>query len=445
MNKIFSIFLSSIVFFLPSGLFAEKSDVNYPDYFPKAISIDSNFPSVPKKIPEPDYQHYIVDETGYKIWRLGGSGLEMGADVKHPYGNGTITNQHGQHFYSRTTPTNIDETYILGSAGKGKSFAALWKLSSKKMVAWVPSAKNETDEQQRQLLWDKQENNVYWYTEANKLYRVKINFNTYKVTKTLWDTLSNYKSITFGSGEGDFSDDGNRLVFIAERQNKKKSKFIISYLVHDKKQFASKVIVENTTENIKLDWAGVDPKGNYVVFNRPLTGSKMWVLPFDLSGEPRLLYKHQKHSDFVVDKQGESWIVFGHWQGLFATKLSRPLLKQVWPIEVDAGNPNKYEGAVINTSNKATASGHISRVAFLPGVIMMSRNIDAGFYFVDIDVPEKTYYVGNSRHARNSDGETSEYMKEPRGSASSSGKYIFFVSDYGKEKENAYLNMIEVK
>ncbi len=419
-------------------------------------------------------------DTAHTVWRLGGSATEMGNKVPHPNGNQRITLTHAQHFYSRTNPTNSNETYALGSAGRGTSYAALWRLSDKQFVAWIPSAHPQSSSQQRQLLWDKNQHNVYWYTDGNRLIRVELNLKTHTVFQShVWDQFSNYQSISLGLGEGDFSDDGERLVIIAKHKNKSKNKnknkledyTLISYLVKTKTRLATKTIHE--VGGRPLNWAGVDPTGQYIVFDFPAQGKGTWVLPFNLTGKPRRLYKHMKHSDFVVDKQGQSWIVFGNWQGVFATQLSSPLLKRVWPSLVNIPQPENYDGSTRISDISESASGHISRISALTGHVLLSRNEDGGLYVINISDPGRIAYVGNTRHGKrpksdpltkeawgvdshgavvNSKGKK-DYYREPRGSASASGRYIFFVSDYhvhgksyaSKHEFKAYLNMIETK
>lgn len=119
-------------------------------------------------------------DTGFKVWRLGGSAAEMQQQCPHPDGEEAITLLHAQHFYSRTSPTNRSETHAIGSGGQGKPYAALWRLSDKRLVAWVPTAAPEAHLQQRQLLWDRQADNVYWFTEGKRLMRARIDFKTYQ-------------------------------------------------------------------------------------------------------------------------------------------------------------------------------------------------------------------------------------------------------------------------
>ena len=421
----------------------------------------------------PDFLASIKDpDTSHFVWRLGGSANEMGNKVPHPNGSHRITLTHGQHFYSRTNPVNINETYALGSAGRGTRYAALWRLSDKQLVAWVPTANPESSSPQRQLLWDKNHHNVYWYTEGNRLIRVELNFKTHAVSRSrIWDQFSRYQSISFGLGEGDFSDDGERLVIIAKNNKKSEDYTLISYLVNNKTRLASKIIHE--VDGRPLNWAGVDPTGKHIVFDFPAKGKGTWVLPFNLIGKPRRLYKHMKHSDFVVDNQGQSWIVFGNWQGVFASKLSSPLLKRVWPSLVNIPQPENYDGSTRISDISESASGHFSRISALAGHVLLSRNEDGGLYIINISDPGKAAYVGNTGHGKrpkndplpkeawgvgshgevvNSKGKK-DYYREPRGSASASGRYLFFVSDYhvhgknyaSKHEFKAYLNMIEIK
>ncbi len=319
-----------------------------PSYFPDSKRYSSNWQPAPERnVLAPEFLNSIIDfDTQKSVWRLGGDDLEMGSKVSHPNGNGTIAEVNAQHFYSRTTVTNKNETFAIG-AGRG-GHAALWRLSDKQLVAWVPTAAFAADNQQWQILWDKNDSGVYWYTEGNKLKRVQLNLETLSVQNNeIWDTFPSYQYIAFGPGEGDFSDNGQRLVLAGSTSETTQNFDIISYEVELRKRVAIKPIL--ASNDFILDWAGVDPSGQYVVFNRPSQGRSTWVLPFDLRGGERLLYRHMKHSDFVVDSQGESWLVFGHYQGVFATKLSDPLLKRVWPTAINVGNPANYPDAVINT------------------------------------------------------------------------------------------------
>ena len=401
-------------------------------------------------------------DTNNRVWRLGGSPVEMYnalKDINIP--NGEISEAHAQHWYSRTTPTNHDESYVLGAGTRKSGFSALWRLSDKKLVAWVPSVKHEMDQQQRQLLWDKKENNVYWYTQKNDLIKASINFTTYKVKTEVWDTFPNYQFVTFGFGEGGFSDNGQRVVLAGKKEDG--LTYFFPYVVTSKRILPSRKLTH--TPNEKFDWVSVDPSGQYIVFTDNHGGLKTLVVPFwsAAKSKPVLLYQDTKHSDFVVDASGTSWLVHGDWRGLFASRLADGFNKKVWPdTSMDT-----------DTSKKITVSGHVSRVANKPGVVLVSRNEDGGFYFMNIDKPGKSYYVGNAyqgigpkeahdsksseKWGVNLHGEVTSYHREPRGSASSSGKYVFFVSDYWEYEPThsigyqvdsviikAYLNVIEV-
>ena len=429
------------------------------------------FDKSPKEMTAPPFLKSKKDpDTQQQVWRLGGSASEMGNVVKHPNGNHRITITHAQHYYSRATPTNKDETYVLGSAGRGTAYAALWRLSDKQLVSWMPTGTNTQNPAQRQLLWDKNNNNVYWYVDGNKLMRATINFQNYATKAVLWYQFSRYKDISFGLGEGDFSDDGQRIVVVGSSRKEKNTFTILSFLVDSKKVIASMLILP--TDEYILDNATIDPTGDYIVFNWPIKGRSMWVMPFSQKKAPRMLYKHTKHSDFVIDEKREPWIVFGNWQGVFATQLSKSFLKRVWPTLTFNKNPQKFDGSKVASSIIKTASGHISRVSSLPGYVLISRNSDGGFYFLNIDNPGTTFYVGNSHHGKRSvsdvfskkelgvdkNGELvntngrQDYLREPRASASQSGRYIFFVSDYHvygnhygtKPQIKAYLNVIDL-
>lgn len=455
---------------LSTNVRAKGLSTSYPDYFPDKVSYENWH--LNKKVTAPKFLASIIDpDTHFRIWRLGGSAKEMGSKIIHPDGNEQIAITHGQHFYSRVNPTNKDETYAIGAAGRGTSYAALWRLSDKQFVAWVPTANPEANLQQRQIIWDKNQTNIYWFTEASKLVRVTLDLDRYKVIKyEIWAKFPEYEYITFGYGEGDFSDSGKQLILVGKGESKGiENNTLIAYQVKKKQIKATKVIPHANSR--QLDWAGVDPTGEYIVFNRPDQGRSTWVLPFNLSGKPRMLYKHMKHSDFVIDKKGQPWIVFGNWQGIFATQLSKSFLKRIWPTYLNVGDPEKYDGEENISPIEDTASGHVSRVAGVPGMVLISRNMDGGFYFINIDDPEKTMYIGNSYHGKpftkangsedkwgvDSTGEPvglngrQDYLREPRGSVSASGKYIFFVSDYHvhedysiKPRLKAYLNMIEL-
>lgn len=455
--------------------FSLLNPVSYPSYFPTTIS----YPDWTSKegvnkaanMPTPGFQQIEVDnDTAQSVWRLGGSSAEMGGQLPHPTGN-SISGQHSQHFYSKTNAVNKDETYVLGSAGS-TTHAALWKLSTKQLVAWVP-ADPSGHFQQRQLLWDKNISNVYWYTSGTKLYRAEIDFETYSISTSpeLWDTFNEFEYITFGLGEGDFSDDGTKIVLVGKNHDND-DHTIISYLVPTKNKSTAKKLSEllpNETSPL-LDWSSVDPTGEYILLNQLNDDNrKTLVIPFDQNPvAPRVLYHHAKHSDFVIDNNNESWIVYGTWQGVFASKLSAPLLKQVWPVSSYIGSPVDIPRAEVSITTIKTASGHVSRVANIPGLVLVSRHIDGGLYYINIDEPGKTRYVGNSRHGKrpaghaqskadwgvNTDGEPTRYLREPRPSASASGDYVLFASDYhihgtGYDTSpppefKAHLNMIEV-
>ena len=147
-------------------------------------------------------------------------------------------------------------------------------------------------------------------------------------------------------------------------------------------------------------------------------------------------------------------------------------MKRVWPTFVQVENPAVFDGSSSVSPITLSASGHISRLSSLPGFVLVSRNIDGGLYYLNIDRPSVTHYVGNSHHGKRLSTDVAsktalgvdingemvatngkqDYLREPRASASSSGRYIFFVSDYHIHENNyaakpelmAYLNMIDL-
>ncbi|MEZ5534496.1 MAG: hypothetical protein R3F02_02620 [Thiolinea sp.] len=414
----------------------------------------------PADMPTPDFLSFRTDpDTANKVWRLGGDGREMGGAVNYPPGNEALGIVHGQHFYSKVSPVNRDETYILGAGGQNQPYAALWELATHRLVAWVPAAAREAHVEQRQLMWDMQLPNVYWYTQGNQLMRATINFSSYQVQTEVWDQFPDYEYITLGYGEGNFSDDGQRIV-ITGKSATDPYIYFTPYEVAQRRKHPRRQVT--SAEQPEFDWAGVDPTGQYILFNRILPERQTLVVSFNqaATAEPRVVYEHMKHSDFVIDRQGEVWIVYGNWQGLFASRLADGFDKRVWPA-----------GEGISDDDKVSASGHVARVKGIPGQVLVSRNYDGGLYFMNIDQPGYSRYLGNSRHGRSPEGLTREqirqrgvdeqgevtfYKREPRGAVSASGRYVFFTSDYQSYLKNgqgydpepewcrAYLNMIEL-
>jgi len=404
----------------------------------------------------PPYEGFFTDpDTGFRVWRLGGSQQEMGSRLPYPDGNEALGILHGQHFYSKTSPVNRDETLVLGSGGQNQPYAALWSLKQHRLLAWVPGPQQEAHVQQRQLLWDRHDPLVYWFTEGDQLMRARIEPRTFKVRVARWDRFPEYRYVTFGYGEGNFSDDGRRIVLMGPDQ-KSGFTFMQPYEVEQKKVLPRRQLTSETQPEV--DWAGVDPTGRYILFDQSVPVRRTVVVSFAKAATdvPMVIYEHAKHSDFVVDRQGEAWIVYGNWQGLFASRLSDGTDRKVWPVDNGGNVP-------------FSVSGHVARVAGQAGMVLVSRNVDGGLYLVDIDEPARVRYVGNSRQGRkpeqardpdavwgvDTEGEVTFYKREPRGAVSRSGKYVFFTGDYqvylpsGYDPEpewcRAYLNMIEVE
>ncbi|MGB1009751.1 MAG: hypothetical protein ACPGVP_08525, partial [Thiolinea sp.] len=427
----------------------------------KAIPFAQWQDAIPAPMNTPPYQSYQTDtDTGHNVWRLGGSGAEMGGVLNYPDGNGALGILHGQHFYSKVSPVNSDETYVLGAGGQNQRYAALWKLASRELVAWVPAADPELHVEQRHLMWDRRLPNVYWYTQANQLMRATIDFSNYRVSTEVWDTFTEYEHITLGYGEGNFSDDGERLV-ITGKSASDPYVYFTPYEVNQRTRYPWRQVTSPTQP--EFDWAGVDPTGQYILFNRREPNRQTIVVPFNsaATAEPKVVYEHMKHSDFVIDKQGEVWIVYGNWQGLHASRLSDGFDKRVWPA-----GPN------VEADQYVTMSGHVARVKDIPGLVLVSRHYDGGLYYINIDQPGYSIYLGNSRHGRSplgsdangqsayngvdENGEVTFYKREPRGAVSASGKQVFFAADYQVYLKNgegyqpepewcrAYLNMIDI-
>lgn len=415
--------------------------------------------TVPSPLPPPPFAGFRLDpDTGHKVWRLGGSATEMQQQLAHPAGEDAITLLHAQHFYSRTSPSNRQETYAIGSAGQGKPYAALWRLRDKRLVAWLPTADPETHLQQRQLLWDRHAENVYWFTQGNQLFRATFDLATYRTTLKVWDTFDAFAYVTFGYGEGNLADDGNRIV-LAGAAKDGSGIFIQPYEVAAKRRLPWRKVA-NTEE--AFDWASVDPTGEYIVLAQHEPVEQTYAIPFAQAStaKPTVLLADVKHSDLIADAEGKAWLVYGNWRGVFAVSLDDAHSQRVWPVH-DAGlaedAPPTYN-----------ASGHIARIAGKPGWVLLSRYRDGGLYWVDISGKQAARYIGNSRHGRGPqqaadkakarrwgvtrDGEVTMYKREARAASSPSGHYVFFVSDYHAhasydpepEPATAFLNLIEV-
>ncbi len=438
---------------------------NQPRFFPvrlesKAIPFAQWQDAVPAPMSVPAYQSHQTDsDTGHKVWRLGGNGAEMGGALDYPDGNGALGILHGQHFYSKVSPVNSDETYVLGAGGQNQRFAALWKLDTYELVAWVPAADPEVHVEQRHLMWDRVQPNVYWYAQANKLMRATIDFRDYSVRKEIWEQFPEYEHITLGYGEGNFSDDGQRIV-ITGKSSSDPYTYFTPYEVGQRIKHPWRQVT--SPEQPDFDWAGVDPTGKYILFNRIEPDRQTIVVPFigAVNAEPKVVYEHTKHSDFVIDNKGEVWIVYGNWQGLHASRLSDGFDKRVWPA-----GPN------VQAEQYVPMSGHVARVKGIPGLVLVSRHYDGGLYYINIDQPGDSVYLGNSRHGRSpagsdangqsayngvdENGEVTFYKREPRGAVSASGRHVFFAADYqayllsgdGYDPEpewcKAYLNVID--
>lgn len=407
----------------------------------------------------PPFAHFNTDpDTQFKVWRLGGNAAEMQQHCPHPDGADAITLLHAQHFYSRTSPTNRQETYALGSAGQGKPYAALWRLQDKRLVAWLPTADPEAHLQQRQLLWDRHAENVYWFTAGNHLMRAIIDLDTYQTRTAVWDTFPNFTYITFGYGEGNFADDGERVVLTGEAKDGS-GVYLQPYEVTAKRRLAWRKVAADTDS---FDWASVDPSGQYIVFAQHAPEEQTAVIAFASSetAQPRTLLEDVKHSDLIVDADKQAWLVYGNWRGVFAVRLADGHSQRVWPVH-DAGTAE-------DAPPDYNASGHIARIAGKPGWVLLSRQQNGGLYLVDISGKAASRYVGNSRHGRGPkqakdkaharrwgvtrDGEVTMYKREARAAASFSGRYLFFVSDYHAHQQydpepepaTAFLNLIEL-
>lgn len=463
------IFIATILFVatsfivLASIAYKTQNQVNsvFPSWMPKPVSYEVWSAAVASEPDAPKFQDFILDQnTQRKTWRLGGSKDEMHLEgTKNPE---KMSLPHAQHFYSRTRPTNRTETYALGAAGKRSPYVALWDLKKHQFVAWLPAGQNEQHYQQRQILWDRHDENVYWFTQGNQLQRATIDFTTYATKVETWDTFAQFRYITFGYGEGNFSDDGERLVLAGEAKNN--TAIYQRYEVKQRKKHPIRLLHNGKSIT---DWIGVDPTGQYIVYaqENPQKTKQLPFLPTAGRASVELL-DDVKHSDFVLDKQGEPWLSYGNWQGLFAIRVKDGYRKRIWPSLLTDVDQVDCESVTCET-----ASGHVSRVVGIPGMVLISRNIDGGLYYMNIDEPGMSAYAGNSYQGRapkvlsknkaelerlgvNEHGEVTEYLREPRGSASQSGKYVFFASDYQyyrnrggyrpDQEERAFLNVIEV-
>jgi len=378
----------------------------------------------------------------------------MHQQCPHPDGAEAITLLHAQHFYSRTAPTNRSETHVISSGGQGKPDAALWRLADKQLVAWIPAADPAAHLQQRHLLWDRQADNVYWFTAGKRLMHASIDFKTYQTRVEVWDTFPDFAYVTLGFGEGNFSDDGKRLVLAGAAQDGS-GIYLQPYEVARKHALPWRKVA--ATEEA-FDWGSVDPNGDYIVFAQHAPQEVTLVVPFveAATAQPRTLLDDVKHGDLVLDDQQQTWWVYGNWRGLFAVRLKDGHSRRIWPVD-----------------EEASASGHVARIAGKPGWVLLSRHLNGGLYQVDLSGKQSPRYVGNSQQGRGpheannkqaarpwgvtAEGEVTMYKREARAASSASGRYVFFVSDYhahatahgGYDPEpepgTAFLNMIDLE
>ncbi len=463
--------LATSIILLPSIVSAANLQQTFPSWMPEPIiSNDFHDASHPVAVAPPfsDGSNLPATDkvTNKKVWRLGGSHMEMDKKVLYRSPNEfwtqkskrKVVDRQSQHFYSRTPVANSDQTYAIGSAAMGRPFSALWSLRTKELVAWVPASK-ATTLAQIQILWDKNLNNVYWFLQDNKLYKATIDFSTYKVTvDSSLRTFIDYTDVTFGRGDGNFDDTGNKIVITGFKNG---VQYIIPFMVKEDRVLKARPVPEG------FDSASIDPQGKFIIYdvdngkkdNNGNNIEQTLKIPFDhaATAVPEVLYGRVKHGDFVVDSNNVSWYVYGDYRGVFAVRLSDSFEKRIWPTYVE--NPSTK---VLTIEKSAT--GHISRVSKRPGMILVSR-LDDGMYFMNIDEPGYSSYVANAYLGKRptkifsdamikqfgprklyqpwgitKEGEVTNYLREPRANSSATGRYVFFVSDYRSlgDKENAY-------
>ena len=483
--------LTTSIILLPSIVSAANLQQTFPSWMPEPIISndfhDASHPVVVAPLFSNGSNSRVDEFIKKKVWRLGGSHKEMDKKVLYRSPNEfwtqkskrEVLDRQSQHFYSRTPVANSDQTYAIGSAAMGRPFSALWSLRTKELVAWVP-ASHATTLAQIQILWDKNLNNVYWFLQDNQLYKATIDFSTYKVTvDSSQRAFIDYTDVTFGRGDGNFDDAGNKIVITGFRNG---VQYIIPFMVKEDRVLPARPVPKG------FDSASIDPQGKFIIYdvdngkkdNNGNNIEQTLIIPFDhaATAAPRVLYGRVKHGDFVVDSSNVSWYVYGDYRGVFAARLSDSFEKRIWPTYVESPSTK-----VLTIEKSAT--GHISRVSKRPGMILVSR-LDDGMYFMNIDEPGYSSYVANAYLGKRptkifsdamikqfgprklyqpwgitNEGEVTNYLREPRANSSATGRYVFFVSDYrslgdnendynltadGKDPgiKNAHLNLVDV-
>lgn len=377
---------------------ADASRVIWPELVPEEA-----FESVAPLLRKPGFLETVTNAAGYRLTRLGGSRTEMSARVPLP-STGSYYRDHRTHWYSRSSATSATGLYAISWIKYG--FAALWRLRPEvDFVAWLEISGEPNDEQ---ALWDKSEEAAFWWTRGNELMLTRFDERTFEPAHETVRVFEGYSEITFGTDEGDFSLNGDKVALQSRRRGDDHT-WLIAYNIKK-----DRVVGERRLEG-DINSLSVDPSGSWITWRNEAV-RKHFSLPWsDIEATPTMFDSWIRHGDLVVDAAGIVW---------FARTSGRGVLL----YRVDGSTK---EGILHWVGDSADTDGHISGIDGAPGKFIYTRYKGGQVILLDIAQPNRQAVIGYTRHCETDEyGSPSSYSRQPRGSSSIDGRYIVFDSEW---------------
>lgn len=315
------------------------------------------------------------------------------------------------HHYSRRQAWNKNETLIdlTEAIVDASSFEPIVQPVS------LSSGRNWTNTYSDQMI------GIQYNPDPNELVR----FNVKTQRATLIHRFTEYKQCSLGQGEGNLSDDDNRIVLTC----RKEPDGIFDIIAFDINQG---VVLGTITGKPNLNWASYSRSGEFIVVENntfPDPNAELIRYNADLSNPVPLLSKPE-HGDFALDSEGNDVYAV-----LNADNVSYIRLADRLKVTLNIGR------------SKESMHGHIScRSSALPNRCYISTysNGHIGSVYLQQELPvkdelfpldmkalkgPKVYMHWGYHHSTGN-----KYKSEAKATVNRSGDKILFTSNWGKSE-----------
>ncbi|NCU03568.1 MAG: hypothetical protein GXC73_06225 [Chitinophagaceae bacterium] len=380
---------------------APASPVSFTD--PLVVNQNTYWPA--PQLAKPGYLQTVLDPVfGTKITRIAG---DPGTALPNITG-AVWASQQLRHNYSKIQPWNADQSMIF----LNRHSPNLWLDGNTYQVLFTRNKPGS------HLLWSHTEPRIMYHTGStgnNQLGKWDVVSN---ISTELID-LRAYSNCTFGEGEGNFNQDGTKVMIYGKRNSDNKQVMFITDVVNKTKG--------TDIEITDMDNCTMSPSGNYIVVGFGNDEIKVIRVSDAVTLWSDNRYGLPSHFDVQVDQNNDEVIV-----GVGKTS----------PYNGHVIKRKVSDGTITTLVNKGYASHTSGRNIGRPGwvyVTYANLSTNAAYlpYINEIVAVKldgsRVERLGNIRVDKSLFTNSSDqYLAEAHGCPSPDGKRVIFASDWNK-------------